>query len=366
DLLRSTSNSMVNEMLEAGAQRAVVFRVGSSPSQGRKRDMQVLRFDAEGQPSVVATIDGSKLNLQGKPIQPSAAMLHSCEERLILLDEASSSSSSAYPLLFDLETQRITDRISVDAQLEHILPATSESKGLSDPTFIGLNSKAFFCIDTRVKGGSARKHSYTYSQNQGFSCGATNAEGHLVLGSGKGVLRLYDGKTNSEGSFKRAKTQLNAFGDPILHIAVTKDGAWILATCARYLLLYPVRLQGSAKTGFTSPLGALKPKPILLRLSLEDVSRFNLQTCAFKTAVFDAKEQHIVTSTNNLVIIWDFVAVKNGKTDAYQIRRISDYIKDLAFFEAGDREAVLMVTPCSITTRGVRRVYQDCESEPEA
>ncbi|CDI81385.1 hypothetical protein, conserved, partial [Eimeria acervulina] len=88
--------------------------------------------------------------------------------------------------------------------------------------------------------------------------------------------------------------------------------------------------------------------------------------CDFKAAVFDKDEKHIVTSTNNLVIIWDFVAVKNGKTDAYQIRRISDYIKDIAFLHMKDKEAVLMVTPSSVTTRGVRRAYQDCESPEEA
>ncbi|CDJ46525.1 hypothetical protein, conserved [Eimeria brunetti] len=64
--------------------------------------------------------------------------------------------------------------------------------------------------------------------------------------------------------------------------------------------------------------------------------------------------------------VWGLGAVKNGKTDAYQIRRISDYIKDLTFLQVGEKEAVLMVTPSSITTRGVRRAYQDCESGEEA
>ncbi|KAL8451109.1 hypothetical protein Emed_002147 [Eimeria media] len=171
----------------------------------------------------------------------------------------------------------------------------------------------------------------------------TNEEGHIVLGSDKGVLRLYDGKTNAEQTFKRAKTQLAGFRDPVLHVAVTRDGAWILATCARYLLLYPVRLTTTEKTGFVTPLGTLKPKPFVLRLSLEDVSKYNLQSCSFKKAEFDEEESTIVTSTNNLVIIWDFVAVKNGKTDAYQVRRISDYIKDLAFISTKNKEAEAVV-----------------------
>ena len=49
-----------------------------------------------------------------------------------------------------------------------------------------------------------------------------------MIGSDKGVLRLYDGKTNAEGVYKRAKTQLMGFRDPILHVAVTRDGCWIL------------------------------------------------------------------------------------------------------------------------------------------
>lgn len=85
------------------------------------------------------------------------------------------------------------------------------------------------------------------------------------------------------------------------------------ATCPSYLLVYPVRLVSIDKTGFTSALGSLKPKPIVLRLSLADIAKYNLQDCELKPAEFDEKENHIVTSTNNLVIIWDFVYALNLK-----------------------------------------------------
>ncbi|KAL8424356.1 hypothetical protein Efla_000813 [Eimeria flavescens] len=366
DLLRSSPNSMVNELLEAGNMQSVVFRVGGGPpgGLGERRDMQVLRFDESGKHSVVAVVDGSKLSYNGKAIEPNAAMLHDCEERLVLLD----GSDKGAAFLLDIEAEKVLGRLRAEGQeIRQVMPTTAAAKTSGDATFLGLNTRSFFLMDTRIREGTARKQTYTYSQNQGFSCGATNEEGHIVIGSDKGALRLYDGKTNAENSFKRAKTQLAGFRDPILHVAVTRDGAWILATCAHYLLLYPVRLATTEKTGFVSPLGSLKPKPIVLRLSVQDISKFNLQSCSFKKAEFDQEETSIVTSTNNLVIIWDFVAVKNGKTDAYQVRRISDYIKDLAFISTKDKEAeaVVLVTPCAVTTRGVRRVYQDCESEPD-
>ncbi|KAL8270653.1 hypothetical protein Esti_005399 [Eimeria stiedai] len=368
DLLRSSPNAMINELLEAGSKHSVVFRVGAGATGTSfldRRDMQVLRFNEEGKHSVVAVVDGSRLVYNGRALEPTAAMLHDCEERLVVLDESDGSSA----FLLDVETEKVLGRLRADGlEIRQVLPTTSTSKATGEATFLGLNGKSFFLMDTRMREGAARKQTYTYSQNQGFSCGATNEEGHIVLGSDKGVLRLYDGKTNAEQSFKRAKTQLAGFRDPVLHVAVTRDGAWILATCARYLLLYPVRLTTTEKTGFVNPLGSLKPKPFVLRLSLEDVSKYNLQSCCFKKAEFDEEETSIVTSTNNLVIIWDFVAVKNGKTDAYQVRRISDYIKDLAFISTKNKEAeaVVLVTPCSVTTRGVRRVYKDCESELEA
>lgn len=153
-------------------------------------------------------------------------------------------------------------------QILRMIPTNTGARETSEATFLGVNKKAFFCLDTRMRDAPARRQTYSYSQNQAFSCGgepccccccwcwraclciawfvfagvwtllcfclavcaATNADGNIVLGSEKGILRLYDGKTNAEGSFKRAKTQLTAFRDPILHVAVSRDGGWILGT----------------------------------------------------------------------------------------------------------------------------------------
>lgn len=78
-------------------------------------------------------------------------------------------------------------------------------------------------------------------------------------------------------------------------------------TCQKYLVLFPVKLATNGKTGFVTALGKQKPHPIVLRLRLEDIAHYNLQELNFTKAEFDANETTIVTSTNNLVIIWDFM-----------------------------------------------------------
>jgi hypothetical protein len=133
---------------------------------------------------------------------------------------------------------------------------------------------------------------YSAGAQTRFCCGATTRDGHLVVGSKKGTINLYNAKLlevvlnlnilhhliernvdichvnwvhsfskgneftkdtakiGGVGSAPRAKTTLPGCGDPILGIDVTADGKWILATCKTYLLLIPASHPKGNLTGF--------------------------------------------------------------------------------------------------------------------
>lgn len=56
----------------------------------------------------------------------------------------------------------------------------------------------------------------------------TDGDGHILMGSKLGALRLFDGQANAKGDFKRAKTLLETVKQPITAVDVSKDGAWIV------------------------------------------------------------------------------------------------------------------------------------------
>ena len=54
----------------------------------------------------------------------------------------------------------------------------------------------------------------------------------MVIGSEDGQIRLY-----SDRSLTRANTAIHGLGAPISAVDVTYDGAWVLATTSRYLMV---------------------------------------------------------------------------------------------------------------------------------
>jgi len=66
-----------------------------------------------------------------------------------------------------------------------------------------------------------------------FTCIKPNQDGNIAISSAKGAIRLYD------GIGKRAKNLYPGFGDEITNLDCSKDGKWLLATCAKYLLIIP-------------------------------------------------------------------------------------------------------------------------------
>ncbi|KEG05790.1 vacuole import and degradation, partial [Trypanosoma grayi] len=116
-------------------------------------------------------------------------------------------------------------------------------------------------VDTYVL-GSLRKP---------FTCHATSASGHLVIGDGAGNIRLYTGPPGSrraDGKYnpKTAKTLLET-KVPVIAVDVTADGMYVLAVCAKYLLFMPTAFldKGNESNGFVARMGRQKPKPLKLQ-----------------------------------------------------------------------------------------------------
>eukprot|EP01070_Trichotokara_eunicae_P004748 Trichotokara_eunicae@DN4145_c0_g1_i2.p1 len=165
-----------------------------------------------------------------------------------------------------------------------------------------------------------------------------------------GDLRLYDGKPNSEGRFKKAKTQLATVREPITAVDCTGDGSWILGTTRSYLVAIPTKLSSTGKTGFEVPLGKQKPPPRYLKINVQDMMKHGLTDLNFSPAKFDVDETSIVTSTGNLAVIWDFASVKRG-TPKYTIKVAENYIKDVKV-NPDDAGSVVVAYPTALKVFG--------------
>eukprot|EP00922_Rhytidocystis_sp_ex-Travisia-forbesii_P003454 GHVS01005030.1.p1 GENE.GHVS01005030.1~~GHVS01005030.1.p1 ORF type:complete len:657 (+),score=147.64 GHVS01005030.1:365-2335(+) len=346
----------LHKMMFVGRNRTFVVRGGNSSTgrlsggQGMSAELQVMKIGGEGEQELVGTIPEEKLALGDQQLCPNKGLLHDNETKMMLLDE--SDNSRIYML--DVDREKVVQSWSAGGVVDNILPC--KDKATRDPTFLGTNSTSLFTVDTRLSSTEvAQTTNISYATNVQFTCGATDEAGHILLGSKLGDMRLYDGEANKDGKFKRAKTHLAGLGEPLLHVAVTKDGSWILGTCAKYLVLFPVKLSSSGKTGFQVGLGKSKPPPVVLKMTLEDVFKYKLSDVNFTKAEFNDDESAIVSSTGSLAVIWKFSsAVANGGTGGYIVRAVDDYIKEVDFVKnAGKHESIVMATPCEITTKNI-------------
>ncbi|CBZ52437.1 hypothetical protein NCLIV_022260 [Neospora caninum Liverpool] len=354
DVWAKCPDAMLYKQMNVGKDRTFVFRQTGQASRHRKNDVQVLAFDEFGKTRTVATLDDSKFDFKKHHVNPATALLHDGERKMILVDEGR---ENVY--MMDVEREQIVQTWDANhMSIGGVMPSRKDGNQSHDRTFVAYNPQAIFCMDTR-EAARARTHTISYASKVNFTCGATDADGHIATGNAVGDIRLYDGGVNTEGKYKRAKTHLKGLGDPLLHVCALRDGSWVLGTCQKYLILFPVKLSSSGKTGFVTALGQQKPPPIVLRLRLEDIAFYNLQELSFTKAEFDDDESTIVTSTNNLVIIWDFVAVKRGDLFAYSIRKVHEYIKDVAFAKAcaGDGR-VIMATPSNVNTKPLKKIVR--------
>ncbi|KAJ4455585.1 putative VID27 cytoplasmic protein [Paratrimastix pyriformis] len=330
-------------------------------------------------------------DMSDTPFSPCRVMSHQGDERLLMLN--AEKPNNVYSL--DVERGKVVEEWHTDqykTPIREIIPESKEAPyAASTSTFVGMNNMGFFLMDPRQGGNCMvedRKFTYGARTKPELSCVATTGDGHLVAGSAKGEIRLFDSSLKH-----RAKTQLPGFGgpkcslavrdldvpidqplaphiiiwilvyhslagiyiiwileyhslwilvyhslaglyiiwilvyhslaDPIIGVDVTHDGRWVLATTATYLILASTELPGH-KTGFTTPMGKNKPRPLRLELRHEHVillgGRVNFTPARFNYAP-GGNETSIVTATGPFVVTWDFATVRKGNLLEYDLKR---------------------------------------------
>ena len=174
-------------------------------------------------------------------------------------------------------------------------------------------------------GRSLPDYALTLRPGDTLTCHATNDAGCVAVGDRRGRVRLYSGAPGSwrdpgdraKGYHpKTAKTLLPGLGHPILHLDVTRDGGFVLATCERYLIVLSTVWGEGAGEGFRKRMGRHKKLPVRLELTHEQVMALNgIQNVHFGKAVFESNpkgEHWIVANVGNFIARWDFDLVRSA------------------------------------------------------
>jgi hypothetical protein len=172
-------------------------------------------------------------------------MLHEGDSNMILMDK-----NDAHNLFkMDLEYGKVVEEWKVHdlIPVENIFPINKFAQITGEKSVLGLSHNSIYSIDPRLpnfKLVDDKRRQYVTKND--FISGATDASGHIAVGTEKGDIKLFD----SLG--KIAKTNLPAMGSAIKGIDVTSDGKWLIATTDKYLLLINTEIKSDpdGRTGF--------------------------------------------------------------------------------------------------------------------
>jgi hypothetical protein len=208
-----------------------------------------------------------------------------------------------------------------DVAMKDLINDTKGAQLDDRDTFLGVGTNRLVRWDQRVRDGVVQEMSSPtvqyaggkdYARNTNFNCMATSGDGHVVVGSDDGKIRLF-----SSSTLTMAKTSIPGLGAPITAVDVAYDSKWVLATTNKYLMVVKTQFRdkaGRETNGFQARMGAQAPAPRLLRLKAEDqakVGRAPLQKGKF-TWITEAgrQERWIVASCGAYTVLWNFRQVK--------------------------------------------------------
>jgi VID27 C-terminal WD40-like domain/VID27 PH-like domain len=283
---------------------------------------------------------------QGQTFRPSRMLLHEKDSSLLLLDQ----NDSNRVLKMDLERGEVVEswggadqgsssgvNITVSA-----LHRTEKYANLThNQEFVALNQNQLLRLDPRTSQFVVQSKLYAKGTRARLEAVATTGAGYLATASENGDIRLFD------AIGKNAKTHLPGLGDKVIGIDVTEDGNFVLATTTKYLLVIDTRVKGETKGGFLKSMGKNKPQPIKLTISPQDQAKYRMGAINFTSAHFNtgaSLERSIVTSTGPFIVTWSFRAVKQGKKEAYQVKRYRDTIV-ADEFEFGNDGKIVVTLP---------------------
>ncbi len=137
----------------------------------------------------------------------------------------------------DLNKQKLVSEYQVDKSygLIDIHPESKFADTDNYNTFKAISKNTIYEIDPRIEKGTELMK--RYSSDPEFNTLAVDQKGRFAVGSESGEVRLY----NKIGS--NANCKYSSFGDKVLHLESTKDGRWLLATFAKFLILLPTETE---------------------------------------------------------------------------------------------------------------------------
>ena len=190
---------------------------------------------------------------------------------------------------------------------------------------VGINSNNLYLLDGRVNRQNKIVNIKNYSINTDFTCLVTTGFGGIATGSKNGDIRLFNEMGNN------AKTLITGFDCPIRYIDCSVDGKYILATCDKHIMVINTENEYS-QNGFDTCLGRIKVKPLILKLSSNELIKYNIENELFTPAKFNnntnSKEMMIISSLGQYVILWNFTQIQNGQTDLYRIINANEFVID--------------------------------------
>lgn len=255
----------------------------------------------------------------GDLITPDTIQLHQQDKKMLILDQ--SDHSKIYN--FDIETGKVIDAWhgKENTIFNSIAPSSKYAQATATETIVGTSDQALFTIDPRISQRNKIGNECEYKTKVGLTSVATTGSGYIATGSKGGDIRLY-----SKAQKGYCKTQLPGLGNEITHVDLTEDGSWMVATTDTFLLVIPLIIESSGKTGFEGRMGKEKPQPLKLTILPNDRIKYGIDTVHFTKARFNtgtianSHERWIVTSTGDFVVTFDFEKIKKGHRDAYKIK----------------------------------------------
>ena len=160
---------------------------------------------------------------------------------------------------------------------------------------VGINSNNLYLLDGRVNRQNKIVDIKNYSINTDFTSLVTTGFGGIATGSKNGDIRLFNEMGNN------AKTLITGFDCPIRYIDCSVDGKYILATCDNHIMVINTENEYN-QNGFDACLGRIKVKPLILKLSSNDLIKYNIENELFTPAKFNN-----ITNSKEMIIISSLV-----------------------------------------------------------
>ena len=177
------------------------------------------------------------------------------------------------------------------------------------------NSQNFFFLDSDVKNNDF-KSSF---QNMDDTNNIINFE---LFQDNEGI-RLFNGKGET------IKIIITGNKSPIRNIDISNNKKYFLISCDKYLVLISTDNTNNSNNNNESPFNYIKKsfkslkEPIILRISRNDLIKYNIINESFNNAKFavneNTNESMILSSLGQYIIIWNFDKVLEGDINCYQI-----------------------------------------------